>query len=418
MLSQPITHSNMIKLLKQFVLLSAMICNSVQAEYISLTADELDYISANPTVRVHNEFDWTPFNFNEDGEPKGYSIEYMNLVGEKLGLKVEYVSGPSWGDFLVMMRDKTLDLMVNIASTAERRTYLAFTEPYLITYVSLFVHNSENHISDLDDLVGKKIAFTEGFFFGEFIRKYYPKIEIVTFESTLASFIAVEKGLADAAIEVPVVGQRILLNAKMNSLKQGGKVSDPRFITTFSIAAHKDNQILKRIIQKGMDNITSTEENLIRKKWKIEDTKKPLITEHEETGLQALLWPLLIGIVLIVLYTIYRFQQGARITAKLITAHKEVEDANQELKQQARTDVLTGISNRLSTEEALFCEQNRFERYGEIYSVILLDIDHFKQVNDNHGHQTGDEVLKLIAKILDKNTRENDHPGRWGGKNS
>ena len=61
-------------------------------------------------------------------------------------------------------------------------------------------------------------------------------------------------------------------------------------------------------------------------------------------------------------------------------------------------------------------EMNRMKRYGSMFSMIILDIDHFKQVNDQHGHDIGDVALKSIAKALSANFRANDYVGRWGGE--
>lgn len=598
-------------------------------------------------IRVHNERDWAPFNFNENGTPKGYSIDYMDLVAKKIGIKIQYISGPSWSEFLEMMKNGSLDVMINIASTKERRSYLRFTEPYFITRTALFVLNSNNTISDLDDLAGKKIGFTKGFFFGEFIRESYPDIEIVTFGSTLESLIGVEKGLVDAAIEVPVVGKKLLRDAKLSSVKQGGVVTDPRFITTFYIATRKDNPMLNDIIQKGMDAISPEEELFIRKKWRIDERNTPLISQDEAAYLSKLtalnvcvnpdrlpleavnidgtltgissefvellskrmnipfnivptqnwnetlklakkggcdllpmitktkerqeylsfsapwlstplviatrqdqiyisnikqvtdqkfgvvkglasyeilsaahpnltlvkvesirdglkkvedgtlfgligtipaisraiqadsltkvkisgdvglnldfavgvpkekkkllgivdksldtidnvpitniynrwlsveyidrfdytrFWQVLAGFLVITCYLLYRYRRGVQVTAELRQAHSEVESINLKLIEQARTDTLTQMANRLKIDEELYLELSRFKRTHESFSVILLDIDNFKKVNDNYGHPVGDQVLKSIADILKQNTRSYDLAGRWGGE--
>ena len=72
---------------------------AVSAE-TELTDDERSWIAENRRIRVHNETDWAPFNFAVDGVPQGLSIDVMNLLAERLGLEVEYVTGPSWGEFL------------------------------------------------------------------------------------------------------------------------------------------------------------------------------------------------------------------------------------------------------------------------------------------------------------------------------
>ena len=66
----------------------------------SLTKEERAWVAEHSTIRVHNETNWRPFNFSQDGSPAGFSIEYMNLVASKVGLNVEYVSGPTWNRFL------------------------------------------------------------------------------------------------------------------------------------------------------------------------------------------------------------------------------------------------------------------------------------------------------------------------------
>ena len=80
------------------------------------------------------------------------------------------------------------------------------------------------------------------------------------------------------------------------------------------------------------------------------------------------------------------------------------------------TDQLTKLYNRLKIEEVFKTEIHRAQRYGTPFSAILLDIDHFKSVNDNYGHDVGDEVLKDISNILKSSVRKTDIIGRWGGE--
>ena len=80
------------------------------------------------------------------------------------------------------------------------------------------------------------------------------------------------------------------------------------------------------------------------------------------------------------------------------------------------TDQLTKLNNRLKLEEVFNTEIERSKRYNQEFSMILLDIDHFKLVNDNYGHDVGDETLKDVARILSKSVRATDIVGRWGGE--
>jgi diguanylate cyclase (GGDEF)-like protein len=94
----------------------------------------------------------------------------------------------------------------------------------------------------------------------------------------------------------------------------------------------------------------------------------------------------------------------------------ELKASNKQLEKIAITDNLTGLFNRHKLDEILEKEKSRFQRYGNQFCIILLDIDHFKQVNDNYGHQVGDEILTSFSNILLQNTRQNDVIARWGGE--
>lgn len=107
------------------------------------------------------------------------------------------------------------------------------------------------------------------------------------------------------------------------------------------------------------------------------------------------------------------------IIRHFVSLQRDVTDklaAEDELKRLAITDPLTSLSNRLRSEEILEQELERYRRHGETFSLALFDIDDFKAINDQHGHETGDEVLRRLAELLRANTRECDHLGRWGGE--
>lgn len=85
------------------------------------------------------------------------------------------------------------------------------------------------------------------------------------------------------------------------------------------------------------------------------------------------------------------------------------------LVSEARTDALTGLKNRRSFNEELNRQFAQRQRQRIVFSLLLIDLDHFKQVNDTHGHPAGDLVLKTIAELLIKTLREMDLVYRFGG---
>ncbi len=93
-----------------------------------------------------------------------------------------------------------------------------------------------------------------------------------------------------------------------------------------------------------------------------------------------------------------------------------IKERTKELELLATTDMLTEIYNRRKMYEILEHEYTRAKRYGTDLSVIMFDIDYFKKINDTHGHDVGDYVLKTVAKTVKKVIREVDYFGRWGGE--
>ena len=87
-----------------------------------------------------------------------------------------------------------------------------------------------------------------------------------------------------------------------------------------------------------------------------------------------------------------------------------------ELERLAYLDPLTGLANRRYAEITLNARIDELQRYGWLFGVIFIDIDHFKTVNDLHGHDLGDDVLKMVAKTLQNSVRSFDVISRWGGE--
>jgi diguanylate cyclase (GGDEF)-like protein len=87
-----------------------------------------------------------------------------------------------------------------------------------------------------------------------------------------------------------------------------------------------------------------------------------------------------------------------------------------ELKRASRHDPLTGLLNRRAIDEALAAEVQRARRLGAPFSVLMLDVDHFKPINDTHGHAAGDRALQHLATLLSSQMRDIDRVGRYGGE--
>ena len=109
-----------------------------------------------------------------------------------------------------------------------------------------------------------------------------------------------------------------------------------------------------------------------------------------------------------------RSRLGAGI--RLVNLTHQLEEANQKLYEAAHTDFLTQLPNRNAILNTLGDEMGRSQRSGSAFVIALADIDHFKRFNDEYGHQSGDNVLKAVARRLDAAKRSYDSVGRYGGE--
>lgn len=100
----------------------------------------------------------------------------------------------------------------------------------------------------------------------------------------------------------------------------------------------------------------------------------------------------------------------------IATSRLALEKANTQLEKLSTTDRLTGLLNRGTWENLIDAEFERNRRYGNNVALVMFDIDHFKPVNDTHGHLAGDEVIKYTATVLLESLRQSDHAGRYGGE--
>jgi polar amino acid transport system substrate-binding protein len=187
------------------------------------------------------------------------------------------------------------------------------------------------------------------------------------------------------------------------------------FSFDLAMGVRNDDPMLKAIIQKGLDSITTEEHNRIYQKW-ISLTYE---TRVDFSKVAPVILVLLIFITLISIYTLRLrklHRQLREVNQSLSCAEEKLLQQNKELEMLSMTDKLTGIYNRHKLDSSLQQMVALAHRYDRVVSIIIFDLDWFKRVNDDYGHQAGDEVLICFADLVMRNIRKTDIFGRWGGE--
>ncbi|PUU88023.1 MAG: sensory box histidine kinase [Halanaerobium sp.] len=138
-----------------------------------------------------------------------------------------------------------------------------------------------------------------------------------------------------------------------------------------------------------------------------------------ERNYQFLYWGLIfLSLVIVVLLFVFysKHQERQRIEKLNKELEEKVEERTKELRKMLITDDLTGLLSRRRILELLELELEKCRRYKRELSLLMLDLDFFKDINDSYGHQFGDQVLEKIGTILQRNTRKLDLVGRYGGE--
>ncbi|MGB0685597.1 MAG: GGDEF domain-containing response regulator [Planctomycetota bacterium] len=113
-----------------------------------------------------------------------------------------------------------------------------------------------------------------------------------------------------------------------------------------------------------------------------------------------------------------RFELKARLrnAERMLTLQKELQRKREDAQRLAMTDALTGLRNRRAMLDALHLDEDRTRRERQHLGLVMVDLDHFKAVNDSYGHAAGDQVLHQAAQVLQACVRGGDYVGRWGGE--
>ena len=235
---------------------------------LSLSDEEIKYLKDNPILKVHNFDSLPPYNFTLNNYPKGFVIDYIQLVGKVLGVKIEFIQNKSLKESFDMLKNNQLDILPNIAINDERKKTIDFTNYSLVNFqISLGV-NKQSDIKSLSDLKNKKVSVVENSFLEDILKKEYPNIKLYKTKNTEEAIEAVASNKADAVIHnlstiEYLINKNWLSNLKTIVLKD----DNIQTIVPLHLGVKKDNLVLKSILEKANQNISEKDTRNLVDKW-------------------------------------------------------------------------------------------------------------------------------------------------------
>ncbi|MCP8899291.1 GGDEF domain-containing protein [Gilvimarinus xylanilyticus] len=144
----------------------------------------------------------------------------------------------------------------------------------------------------------------------------------------------------------------------------------------------------------------------------------PIVRQSTLYRALVVIWSAAIVLVLLIRVVTLnlQLQRHARYQSELQKINGLLNVKNRKFEELAKTDALTGVANRLGVREVLYRSLNDWRAKRTPLSLIMVDIDHFKTINDKHGHDMGDKVLQVVAETFTHSVRQTDLVARWGGE--
>ena len=388
----------LVRLLHSFIILLLSI-TSVEVNALSLTAQEQSYLAKKPVITMCIDPDWMPFEaIDSEGKHIGLSADYMAEYARSLDIRLQLVPTTSWSESLLKAQARDCDIVSLLNASPQRAKYLNFTKPYVTAGVALISRSDVLFIDGLAALKGRTLAMPKNYIYEELIQRDYPSIKVVYTKNQRESIKLVSSGRVYASIGTQISMLRDMQHLATQNVKVAGFTE---YKSVLRVGVRNDDPILLSVFSKAVDSLPEGLSNEIMQRWYSVTVQKKVDN--------TLLWQVLIGFGVILFFFLLRLRNIRKFNQVL-------KEKNIELERISQTDHLTGLYNRLKTDEVIKSEVARSVRYGGTFSVMLFDIDFFKKINDTQGHQTGDQVLIQISHLVKNNVRTTDALGRWGGE--
>ncbi len=382
------------------ILLLAAISPVLGAEQrLSLTSAEQKWLESVDVIRLCSDPDWMPYEaIGEAGQHTGIMSDFHELWSQMMNKPVRIQPTASWEQALRYMQENKCDVLSSAQDVPSRRHYLSVTRPFINYPFAIATQPDQQFIINLLPLMDKSFAMVRGYAAVELIRAQYPDISLLLVDSARAGLKLVEKGQVYGFIDtVPSINYQTLKHG-ISHIKISGVLEEHY---AMSVGVRRDLPQLLSIYNKAIAETHEEERQRILNNW--------LSLEFDYKVNMTLVWQVLAGLVLLASLFFYHYFTVRR-------ANRELQAANRQLEHVSQRDHLTGMPNRLFLQQAFEAEQQRYYRYGHTFSLLMMDIDHFKRINDAFGHVVGDEILKTMANLLLDNVRGIDIAGRWGGE--
>lgn len=370
---------------------------------VPLTDAEQSWLQQHKVLRLGMLRNWPPMEFTDKyGAAAGVTVDMFNLLAKRLDARFEFVLFDDFDTMLLQLKQQQIDLIANVSDRDDRRSFARFSDEFWPTQLAVISDSSRQAVTRTADLYGSKVAIYQDYELARRLPQLHPQITVVAVKDLEQALVLLQRQEVDFALDSVEAVSETLKQTVMLGLKAQVVDDLPHYASL--IAVREDYAPLVTILNKGLRSIGQTERKQLYQKWFDFQVTQGINNEQ----FVRMLWQ--IGgavLALLTFFVIWNLSLRREVTLR--------RQAEQKMRFMATHDDLTKLPNRSLIKERIEQALLQHARHNEIMALLFIDLDGFKEVNDAHGHDAGDELLLKLAQQLNATVRKSDTVARFGG---
>lgn len=355
----------------------------------------------------------------------GIGIDVFCFITKELGLTFEIATGrdQTVKDKILQVQEGRADVFIPLSYSTTRAKHGLFTTPYYESYYAVIArHGRSISVRNTDDLAKYHVGFVEGVSLQPTLQSIVPPAQLHAYNQTTSDGLF--HAVRDGEIDIAVFNKQIFIEKRYHQeffdLEDIHTLHEhPRAYRYYFNQSPAHQRIVEEF-DRFLAVIDVSEAVMIHEKGERHFFERYRVQRDQRVLLQTASVAAVL-LALIAYVGLLRYRQMGKLLAERTTHIQQqqhaLQDAYQKVETLSQTDSLTGLSNRRHFDTVLDHEYRRYQRTESPLSLLIIDVDYFKGVNDHYGHAVGDNYLRAIANVLKTNiVRSTDLMARYGGE--
>lgn len=354
----------------------------------------------------------------------GVGIDILCFITKQLGLRFELSTdlNQTVKDKIQQVQKGQADIFIPLSQTAERAKHGLFTTPYYESYYAVIGRKKQRvDVRNIDDLAKYRVGIVAGVALEPTMQAIIPadQLHLYDIKTSDALFEAVRSGDIDFAVFNQDIFIEKRYRQELFDLDIIHTLYDHPRAYRYYFSNTPKHQRIVHAFDRYLDAINISASITAHADGEAQFLERYVAQRSQKVLLQAA--SIAAALLALIFYVaLIRYRRGTQLLASrnacILQQQQELQAAYKELEAVSQTDSLTKLANRRHFDEMLAYEYTRCQRTQLPLSVLIIDVDNFKSVNDNYGHGVGDSYLCSVADVLKNNAvRSTDLVARYGG---